>query len=448
MKKIFGCLLILTVTLVLVACGNDEAESVSTDNEKEIVENVESDSTASNVVGENYVGSFLCETIGDGININSDGTFVAYNDYENKIGKVIGTYSQDGEEWIFLSPIFPNGSKNGSFDGQNWHFDGNEYIRKTSPITLDAMVKDIKGIFILGNQITILGTKVEDLGKLGLSTSLDYKNMTLSSGATIDIDVSYGDAKATVQVINPYENEVSLGECLVCSFYTEDTSNTYQLDGSGNTCGVDNYDDLLDFDVYEYTSEKLVYKTYIFHLDYINVAIDDPKGDQIIKLSGDTNLTLRFDGLTLKSFRYDLSDVANYGLNNNVNADILNMDASTLEDVVEVRDNILADLKTAFSDANIDLNINEKNGEIVMDNSILFATDAYELSDMGKQYIDQFVGVYAQVLLSDKFRDNVAEVRFEGHTDSRGDFGYNQNLSQKRAEAVLDYCIGSTANGL
>jgi OOP family OmpA-OmpF porin len=33
-------------------------------------------------------------------------------------------------------------------------------------------------------------------------------------------------------------------------------------------------------------------------------------------------------------------------------------------------------------------------------------------------------------------------VRVEGHTDSRGAASYNQQLSQKRAESVVDYLLG------
>lgn len=395
-------------------------------------------------------GSYSSESTGDGLQINSDGTFVAYKDFENKSGKVIGTYDREGYQWIFTSPGLEGGSKTGTFDGHCWYFEGKEYSYDTDAISFNGGIVIFNhGIFISGEETKLLGARVESLEEFAFGTPVDYKNMTLAPGAFMEMDVAYGDASAKIQAINPYENEAPLAECVICSFYTEDTSGVFQLDRDGNTCGVNNHDDLLEFGVYEYTNEKLVYKTYMLLPFDFAISANDPKGKKVIDLSGDVDLTLMYDKMTLKSFRYDLSDAVCNGLNDNVDADLLaEMDAPTLEVITEVRDSILEDLKAAFAEVDIDLKINETTGEIVMDNNVLFVTDSYELSDSGKTYMDQFMSVYASVLMSDKCIDSVTEVRFEGHTDSQGDFGYNQNLSQKRADAVLNYCLNSSDNGL
>ena len=53
--------------------------------------------------------------------------------------------------------------------------------------------------------------------------------------------------------------------------------------------------------------------------------------------------------------------------------------------------------------------------------------------------------MYASVLFDGAYADRVSAVVFEGHTDTNASYEYNLELSQKRAQAVLDYCLNSTA---
>ena len=55
--------------------------------------------------------------------------------------------------------------------------------------------------------------------------------------------------------------------------------------------------------------------------------------------------------------------------------------------------------------------------------------------------LDSFFPRYLDILLSDNFRERIAEVRIEGHTDSRGEYMYNVRLSQSRTSNVLDYVV-------
>ena len=124
------------------------------------------------------------------------------------------------------------------------------------------------------------------------------------------------------------------------------------------------------------------------------------------------------------------------------------MDPEDVQDAVEERNSILDELKKAMEDAEVKVSVNEQTGEITMDNSILFSTDSYELSEEGRKYLDTFMKVYAQVLLSDKNYEHVAAIRLEGHTDSRSSYGHNKILSERRAESVLVYCLNSKESGL
>jgi OOP family OmpA-OmpF porin len=67
-----------------------------------------------------------------------------------------------------------------------------------------------------------------------------------------------------------------------------------------------------------------------------------------------------------------------------------------------------------------------------------FGTDSAEFDAQAREQLDEAVSV---LKLSPEMR-----VRVEGHTDSRGSESHNQRLSEKRANAVMQYLIGQGIN--
>lgn len=53
----------------------------------------------------------------------------------------------------------------------------------------------------------------------------------------------------------------------------------------------------------------------------------------------------------------------------------------------------------------------------------------------------------SDVLLQDQFRDYIAEIIIEGHTDTSGSYQHNMDLSSDRASSVARYIL-NPANGL
>lgn len=445
MKRFIYICAVSIIAFILTACSQEKINNPNLETSSQKTSDEETE-TEPEYVG---VGVFVNEDAGDGITIYSDGTFEAYEDFENEKGKVIGTYEREGNQWRFTSPGFENGDKMGTYDGKQWLLDG-EYYSYDS-MSLSSMIRIPAGIYLEGvGQQSILGCRVKNLEKIGFTTEIDYENASVASGNIAEFEITYNEAKAVVKVINPFENEASLAECIVCSFYTEDTTGTFCLNNEGNCCGEENFDQLLEKDVYDYQTEKLIYKKYVIPDFDIEISTsEDVKGEKILNPSGNSDLTLNFDGAVLVSFSYVYPDLLYHGLNDNMDMESLdNMDTAAMEGVIAVRDDLLSELKEAFASAGVEINLDGVSGEIVMDNNVLFEKDSYELSDSGKEYVNQFMGVYASVLLSDKFASVVSEVRFEGHTDSSGDFGYNKILSQKRADAVLAYCLSGDASSL
>lgn len=74
--------------------------------------------------------------------------------------------------------------------------------------------------------------------------------------------------------------------------------------------------------------------------------------------------------------------------------------------------------------------------------SMLFDNNMSTLKGNFKDILKDFFPRYIDVLTKPEYRDNIEEIRIEGHTDSNGEYFHNMQLSQDRTRAVLQYCMG------
>lgn len=88
-----------------------------------------------------------------------------------------------------------------------------------------------------------------------------------------------------------------------------------------------------------------------------------------------------------------------------------------------------------------------ENGNIVLEESLLFESDSYLIRAAGRRFLDSLAGAFANVLGDAEVRKNIDVILVQGHTDERGSVSYNRELSAKRASAVLDYMF-ATDEGL
>jgi outer membrane protein OmpA-like peptidoglycan-associated protein len=115
-----------------------------------------------------------------------------------------------------------------------------------------------------------------------------------------------------------------------------------------------------------------------------------------------------------------------------------------IEDVVGVKSKIIAELVKAFKDSNLDLQVDPQTGAIRFSGGVFFASNSTEISPQGRQYLEQFIPKYIGILLSDQFKNQIAQVIVEGHTDTKGGYLFNLNLSQGRALAVVSEIYSPT----
>lgn len=69
-----------------------------------------------------------------------------------------------------------------------------------------------------------------------------------------------------------------------------------------------------------------------------------------------------------------------------------------------------------------------------------FDLDQAELKKEFQKALDSFFPKYLELISSDQFKNEIAEVKIEGHASKIGSYKYNMELSQKRTVSVLLYC--------
>lgn len=269
----------------------------------EAAEEAEEEEEPETMIDASIAGSYVNETDGDGFTIEEDGTFTAYTDFQEKKGKMIGTVLPQGEQWVFTSPVLDKGTQTASFQDREWTIDGKRYTETISSISNVKI--HFRGLYCEGENLLIWCRKMENLEKNGLEVSADLNRMMKPQEISEEIAVRYDSAAAAVRAVNPYEKEVPLSDCLLCYFYTEDTTGTFTFDIDGFSCGEDCYDDLLEKNVESYEKDRLVYKEHILVLsDFDYAAGEDTGEEEVIDPSADCDLTLTFEGTALKSFSY------------------------------------------------------------------------------------------------------------------------------------------------
>jgi outer membrane protein OmpA-like peptidoglycan-associated protein len=67
----------------------------------------------------------------------------------------------------------------------------------------------------------------------------------------------------------------------------------------------------------------------------------------------------------------------------------------------------------------------------------LFDNNKFQMKDKYKIILKNFFPRYLNIIIG--FKDNINEIRIEGHTSSTGTYFYNMKLSQDRTRSVLKY---------
>ena len=176
----------------------------------------------------------------------------------------------------------------------------------------------------------------------------------------------------------------------------------------------------------------------------MTICYDGPDGKtvsrQYVWFDGCLDGFVLADGTNTYCFNYEFpggSDAK--GLSWEEVSDLEDATEEEAETALAKRRSLLEALEKAFRDAELPVAVDRDTGVIALDSAVLFPTDVSELSSEGRDFLRQFLGIYASVVFSDEYDGFVSKILIEGHTDDTGSYEYNLDLSQKRADAVLAF---------
>ena len=110
-------------------------------------------------------------------------------------------------------------------------------------------------------------------------------------------------------------------------------------------------------------------------------------------------------------------------------------------ELIQLKYDLINDLIAAFEAYHISLRFNRITGMLIIDANLLYATDQYEVTPAGREILALAMRIYCEVLERAKYRDYISRIVIVGHTDTDCSYEYNVKLSQRRAQAVLDYVM-------
>ncbi len=83
------------------------------------------------------------------------------------------------------------------------------------------------------------------------------------------------------------------------------------------------------------------------------------------------------------------------------------------------------------------------NGNIILNEALVFDTASYVVKEDGKVLLDKLAVAFETILKDKEIRTYIDAIDIQGHTDERGSTDYNRTLSAQRASSVLNYLMKS-----
>lgn len=127
---------------------------------------------------------------------------------------------------------------------------------------------------------------------------------------------------------------------------------------------------------------------------------------------------------------------------------LLNQQAAQIDELVGVRARIIEQLRDAFAQQGVEVNVDTQTGALTLKDAVFFDTNKAVLKAEGRAVLEQIIPVYFRTLMSDGNAEYVSEIIIEGHTDSDGTYAHNLDLSQRRALAVVTFCLDDSFESL
>ncbi|WP_425446203.1 OmpA family protein [Dethiothermospora halolimnae] len=84
-----------------------------------------------------------------------------------------------------------------------------------------------------------------------------------------------------------------------------------------------------------------------------------------------------------------------------------------------------------------------ENGNIMLNEGLMFDLGSYEIKPEGKELLDQLSVAFENILENRDVRKYIDAINIQGHTDSNSSHEFNRDLSTKRATSVVNYLLNA-----
>lgn len=241
-------------------------------------------------------GLFKSGQTGKTMDVSSLGIVYFYTDFDNRAGKDVGQWKLDGGSFVFESPLLGPEPVLAVYEKDCWIIDGIPYERIVGHISLDVPTSMIFGAWKQEEDMLIFNELLSELGKYGFETQEDLTAILQPGEASGDLRFTLNGAEAIIRCVNNNPQPAPMSECMLFSFYTEDTTGVFAVTNLGHRCGEATFDEMLQPDCTDYDAGRgaIVYESFTMIMTRSNDAERIPENDTIIEL--------KFVNETLKSF--------------------------------------------------------------------------------------------------------------------------------------------------
>ncbi|MTI48919.1 OmpA family protein [Sporosalibacterium faouarense] len=125
---------------------------------------------------------------------------------------------------------------------------------------------------------------------------------------------------------------------------------------------------------------------------------------------------------------------------------------SKLEGIALLRLDVLTKVKDSIEeelsknrDNDQDLVYIADNGNIIIDEGLVFDFNSAEIKNEGRDLLDELAVAFENVLDESDVRENIDAISIQGHADSNGTAEHNRELSSLRSVSVVDYLLNANS---